>query len=124
MARKSIIAVDDSAIVLRMLGKLLNNKYDFHAFSGGARALLYLKDRTPDLIILDIDMPEMNGYEVLEQIRGYGHLENIPVIFLTSNNDKTHVVKAVASGARDYVVKPIDEDILMDRIRSLLSATE
>lgn len=117
---RQIVAVDDSAIILKMLEKLLGEKYELRGFVSGTRALQYLKDRTPDLIILDIDMPEINGYEMLKKIKERGHLTEVPVIFLTSNNDKDHVVKAVAGGARDYVVKPIDEDILLDKVHLLL----
>lgn len=118
--KKEIVAVDDSSIVLKMLIKVLGNKYDMHVFNGGKRALQFLKSRTPDLIILDIDMPEINGYEMLKMIKEKEHLLEVPVIFLTSNNDKNHVVKAVAGGAKDYVVKPIDEDILMEKVRAVL----
>ena len=119
-SKKSIVAVDDSGIVLKMLTKVLGEKYDLHAFSGGKRALQFLKDRTPNLIILDIDMPEINGYEMLKMIKEKEHLRDVPVIFLTSNNDKSHVVKAVAGGAKDYVVKPIDEEILTAKVQAAL----
>jgi putative two-component system response regulator len=118
--RKQIVAVDDSGIVLKMLETLLSRHYEYHAFSKGMRALKYLKDVTPDLIILDIDMPEIDGYEMLRMIRENTFLKEVPVIFLTSNNDKQHVVKAVQGGANDYVVKPINGDILMDKIHTLL----
>ncbi len=121
--KKKIVAVDDSGIVLKMLTKLLGEKYDLHAFSGGKRALSFLKTQRPDLIILDIDMPEINGYEMLRMIREKEDLKEIPVIFLTSNGDKNHVVKAVAGGANDYVVKPIDEDILLEKVRAQLDAS-
>ncbi|MCM1184986.1 MAG: response regulator [Lachnoclostridium sp.] len=118
--KKKIVAVDDSGIVLKMLQKVLGEDYDLHAFSTGMRALKFLKEKSPDLIILDIDMPEINGYEMLKLIKEKDHLMNVPVIFLTSNNDKTHVVKAVAGGAKDYVVKPIDADILLEKVRAQL----
>lgn len=119
--RKSIIAVDDSGIILKTLEKLLGGTYEYHAFSKGMRALKYLKEEdTPDLIILDIDMPEIDGYEMLEMIRGKEDLRQVPVLFLTSNNDRQHVVKAVSGGANDYAVKPIDEKIFMDKVRRLL----
>lgn len=120
--KKKIVAVDDSGIILKMLTKVLGDKYEVHAFSTGKRALQFLKekDRKPDLIILDIDMPEINGYEMLQMIKEKDHLESVPVIFLTSNSDKSHVVKAVAGGAKDYVVKPIDEEILMEKVSSLI----
>lgn len=120
--KRKIVAVDDSGIILKMLIKVLGNDYDLHAFSSGMRALQFLKEKTPDLIILDIDMPEINGYEMLKVIKEREHLKDVPVIFLTSNNDKNHVVKAVAEGAKDYVVKPIDEEILQEKVRALLDA--
>ncbi|MCM1106030.1 MAG: response regulator [Blautia sp.] len=118
--KKKIVAVDDSGIILKMLTKVLGEQYDLHAFSGARRALQFLKERTPDLIILDIDMPEINGYEMLKMIKEREHLQDVPVIFLTSSNDKDHVIRAVAGGAKDYVIKPIDEDILLDKVRAQL----
>lgn len=118
--KKMIVAVDDSGIILKRLTKVLGEDYDLHAFSVGKRALQFLKDRTPDLIILDIDMPEINGYEMLKMLKVREHLQSVPVIFLTSNSDKNSVMRAVAGGADDYVVKPIDEEILMDKIHAAL----
>lgn len=118
--KKSIVAVDDSAIILKTLEKLLSEKYAFHAFSKGMRALKYLKEETPDLIILDIEMPEIDGYQMLEMIREKPDLREVPVIFLTSNSDKEHVVKAVKNGADDYALKPIEEESFMDKIHRLL----
>ena len=121
--KKMVVAVDDSSITLKMLTKVLGEQYDLHAFSVGSRALKFLKDRTPELVILDIDMPEINGYEMLKSIRETEHLKKVPVLFLTSNNDKNYVIKAVAGGANDYVVKPIDEEVLMEKVHALLADT-
>lgn len=119
--KKSIVAVDDSMMILRMLEKLLSEEYDFHPFSKELRALKYLKDEgKPDLIILDIEMPQLDGYEILEMIRQRDELKEIPVLFLTSNNDKKHVVKAIEGGANSYVVKPIDEKTFLDKVHKLL----
>ena len=123
--RKSIVAVDDSGITLKSLESLLSGRYNFHAFSKGMRALKYLKDEEiPDLIILDIDMPEIDGYEMLEMIRTKNDLKQVPVIFLTSNNDKEHIVKAVHGGANDYALKPIDGEVFMGKVRRLLKEEE
>ena len=119
---KRIVAVDDSNVVLKMLKNVLDkDRYELHPFSTGKRALEYLvqKDKIPDLIILDIEMPEMNGYEVLDRIKKMDHLDGVPVIFLTANNEKKEVLKAVTGGVKDYVVKPIDKDILEKKMRSL-----
>ncbi len=119
--KRSIVAVDDSMIILRMLEKLLSKEYVFHAFSKGMRALKYLKDEgRPDLIILDIEMPEIDGFKMLEMIRQKDELKEVPVLFLTSNRDKDHVVKAIEGGANDYTLKPIDEEVFMDKVRKLL----
>lgn len=121
MDKKSIVAVDDSGIILKTLEKLLGGKYAYHAFSKGMRALKYLKEEdTPDLIILDIEMPEIDGYQMLEMIREKSDLKQVPVLFLTSNSDKEHVVKAISGGANDYAIKPIDEEVFMDKVRKLL----
>lgn len=119
--KKSIVAVDDSGIILKMLEKLLSGEYAYSGFSKGMRALRYLKEAgTPDLIILDIDMPEIDGYEMLAMIRKKDELKETPVLFLTSNNDKEHVLKAVKAGANDYIVKPINEHVFMGKVRALL----
>ena len=121
--KKRIVAVDDSNMVLKTLKNVLDNdKYELHAFSAGTRALEYLekKDIIPDLIILDIEMPIMNGYELLKRIRKIAYLQRVPVVFLTSHNQRKQVVKAVSDGANDYVVKPIDKDILLKKIDSLV----
>ncbi len=118
--KKTVIAVDDSGIVLKRLDNLLSQIYDFHAFSKADRALVYLETNTPSLIILDIDMPVMNGFQALKKIREHDHLKDIPVIFLTSNNDREHVIRAVQSGASDYVAKPIEEQILLNKINTLI----
>lgn len=119
---KRIVAVDDCNVVLKMLKSVLDKEaYDLHAFSSGRRALQFLmqKDQIPDLIILDIEMPEMNGYVLLERIKQMKHLEDVPVIFLTANNEKKEVIKAATGGVKDYVVKPIDKDVLMKKINLL-----
>ena len=120
---KRIVAVDDSNVVLKTLKNMLDkDEYEVHAFSTGTRALEYLvqKDKVPDLIILDIEMPEMNGYVVLERIKKMLHLKTVPVIFLTSNGEKKQVIKAVSGGVKDYVVKPVDKEILLEKIQAVL----
>ena len=103
-----------------MLDKVLAKKYSLYSFTDGNRALEYLRKKAPDLIILDIDMPQISGFDMLKLIREQNHLKQVPVIFLTSNNDKNHVIKAMTSGANDYVIKPIDESILLKKIDGLI----
>lgn len=116
----SIVAVDDSGIVLKTLEVMLGRKYEFRGFSKAERAFNFMMQTPPSLVILDIDMPEINGYQMLEMIKEKEKLKNIPVIFLTSNNEKSSVMKAVKYGADAYVVKPIDNQILLSKIEALL----
>lgn len=121
--KKRIVAVDDSNVVLKTLKNVLDKEgFELHAFSTGTRALEYLsqKEKIPDLIILDIEMPIMNGYDVLDRIKKIPYLRRVPVIFLTSNNQKKEVMKAVTDGVKGYVVKPIDKDILLKKMYSLM----
>lgn len=118
--KKRIIAVDDSHIILRMLESLLGERYEFKGFINGRRALEYLKTEVPNLIILDIEMPEIDGFEVLRMIRSKVELQLIPVLILTSNDDKAHVQTAFKAGAEDYCIKPLNEKIIMKKIHTLL----
>ena len=123
ISKKRIVAVDDSNVVLKTLKNVLDKEgFELHAFSTGTRALEYLgqKEKIPDLIILDIEMPIMNGYDVLDRIKKIPYLRHVPVIFLTSNNQKKEVMKAVTDGVKDYVVKPIDKEILLKKLYSLM----
>ena len=117
---KSIVAVDDSRLVLQTLEKILSDYYSFQGFSKAERALSYMELFTPSLIILDIDMPEVNGYEMMKMIKEKNELKEIPIIFLTSNNEKEDVVKAAAYGVDDYVVKPFNPAELTARVKSQL----
>ena len=119
-SKKSIVAVDDSGIVLQSLEGILKDHYEFKGFLKAERALGYMEQFPPSLIILDIEMPGMNGYELLEMIMKKPQLKDIPVIFLTAHNQKANVIKAVAYGADAYVVKPIDREILISKIDALL----
>ena len=122
MRKQRIVAVDDSTIVLKMLERMLSDKYEVYPFTDGMKALVFMENKAkmPDLIILDIEMPEIDGYMVLELIRMAEHLKDVPVIFLTSNKEKEDIIKAFTNGIKDYVVKPVNERILLDKIQSLL----
>ena len=105
--------------MLKMLENILGEKYHFHGFSKGARALKFLTYKVPSLLILDIDMPELNGFELLKIIKNDENLKNVPVIFLTSNGDRDHVIGAFKTGANDY--KPVKEEILMEKVLKLMN---
>ncbi len=118
--QKCIVGVDDSSLIIKMLEMNLSENYEFHGFVKGMRALKYMKDNIPDLIILDMDMPEVDGFEMVRLIKNEYILKDIPILFLTANSGKHNVVRAFQAGVNDYVVKPINDVILHQKIEKLL----
>ena len=102
---KNILAVDDVALFISMIKTYLHNtRFNVTGVTSGKAALKYLENNTPDLFILDVEMPEMNGYELAEKIREKGC--ESPIIFLTGNSKKESVIRAVQAGGVDFIVKP------------------
>ncbi|MDR2558409.1 MAG: response regulator [Oscillospiraceae bacterium] len=114
-AENNILAVDDVNFFLRTIKSILRDSgYNVTCVNSGSMALDYLKAHKPDLFILDIDMPEMDGYELAREIKNAGH--TAPIIFLTGNARKDSVAKAVQAGAVDFIIKPVRKDHLLERI--------
>lgn len=111
-----ILVVDDDKTNLALAQKILGAQYRIAASTSGAAALKYLESHRPDLILLDINMPEMNGFEVMECLRSDLHTETIPVIFLTADNLAETEIKCFQLGAMDFVTKPFVPDILLSRV--------
>ena len=100
-----ILVVDDDKTNLALAQKILGAQYRIAASTSGQAALKYLETHRPDLILLDINMPEMNGFEVMECLRSDLHTETIPVIFLTADNLAETEIKCFQMGAMDFVAK-------------------
>jgi DNA-binding response OmpR family regulator len=115
-----ILAVDDNVVNLATLEQELKGKYDVTPMSSGGRAVRVLRREEVDLILLDIEMPDMDGLDTLREIRTIPGCATIPVIFLTANNDKATVVEGMKLGIMDYVVKPYKATDLNDRIERCL----
>ena len=110
-----ILAVDDEPFFLLTLEKALENtKYRLIGVNSGMSALRFLSNHSPDLFILDIEMPEMDGYELARRIRDAK--QNAPILFLTGNAKKEYVAKAIEMGASDFILKPIDRELVIKRI--------
>ncbi len=103
---------------------VLSEDYKVIAVTQGAQALKYLETNKCDMILLDIDMPEMNGFEVLEAIKAMHPASDVPVLFITGNTDPETVSKAIESGGMDVVLKPFVKALLLSRIAYLLELTE
>lgn len=116
---QSVLIVDDLEANRALLERRLE-KFGYRILSadGGAAALHILDRETPDVILLDYMMPQMNGLEVLAKIRESGLTRNVPVIMVTARAEAEAVVEALDSGADDYVTKPIDFDVLRARMET------
>ena len=108
MKRSSIIIVDDNPDNLQLLGKTLQKEdYDIEFAIDGRTALEWIYNREFDLVLLDVMMPEMDGYEVCRRIRSDSKFNNIPVIFLTAETVKESILRGFKLGAQDYETKPL-----------------
>ena len=117
----TILMVDDNPKNLQLLGSTLRNEgYQLEFATNGAMALLWLDKKKFDLILLDIMMPEISGFDVCEKIRTNENFNYLPIIFLTAKTDKESIVKGFALGAQDYVTKPFDTAELLARVRTHL----
>ncbi len=122
--KPTILVVDDSPANLSLLFGLLHESYTVKAVNHGAKALAMVSQDEPDLILLDIMMPDINGYEVCRQLKANPRTQHIPVIFLTSKNEVENEEMGMALGAVDYITRPISPEILMSRLRAhLVDAT-
>ena len=114
-----VLAVDDAHQYLNMLGAMLQPLYNVRLASSGRRALqLAVMEPLPDLVILDVLMPEMDGHAVMAALRANPLTREVPVIFMTSLQEITDEVAGLAEGAADYIVKPALPDVLRARVRT------
>lgn len=115
-----ILVVDDSTINLRSAEHMLEDKFLVHCMTSGKSALEFLENTSPDLMLLDLHMPEMDGFEVMERIQADDRYKDIPVVFLTADDDRDTEIKGFQMGALDFIKKPFVADIMIQRINRIL----
>lgn len=121
MRKKKILLVDDSNTILMMEKFILNNgPYDLVTASNGEEAVARAAQDQPDLILLDVIMPKMGGFEACRQIRNIETTKSIPIIMVTTRGEAANVEAGWANGCTDYVTKPINSVELLAKVRSLL----
>lgn len=121
--RLKIMAIDDSGTTLRTIKRILDKNYDVVLASSGQRAIKLLDENAPDLILLDIMMPDMDGFETYKAIREHEKSAKhspAPVIFLTGENDSDTERRGLKIGAADFIQKPFNEDVLIKRIQNTI----
>ncbi len=119
MPIKNILVVDDSKTELHHLSELLGKRgYAVRIAENGEEALRRLGEGTPDLILMDVVMPGQNGFQLTRTITRDPRFAAVPVIMCTSKNQETDKVWGMRQGARDYIVKPVDSDELIAKIRA------
>jgi len=119
--KKRILMVDDDSIHLEMAESVLSEEYDISSAASGKEALaLFYQGLVPQLILLDLVMPEMDGWNTYSRIKAISGLHDIPIAFFTSSNDPKDINQAHEMGAVDYIKKPYDKDDLINRVEKIL----
>ena len=118
---KKIFLVDDDEIHLTILENILKDKYETIAAKSGKDALEYmLSGVVPNLILLDILMPHLDGWETFNRLRAISFLQDVPIVFLTSVSESAEVEHAQEIGAADYIVKPAKRSALQAKVAELI----
>ncbi|MBV5300818.1 MAG: response regulator [Methylococcales bacterium] len=121
--KPTILVVDDTPDNLDLMGDLLMDDYRVKVANSGKKALEIIQSASPpDLVLLDIMMPEMDGYEVCTILKSSEETKNIPVIFLTAKTNTIDEQKGFEIGAVDYITKPISPAIVMARVKTHLDS--
>jgi len=122
--KKTIFVVDDSISNLTAISEALSPYYAVRTIPSGAKAIERLERTAPDIVLLDIEMPEIDGFEVFRYIRGTERLKEIPVIFLTAKKDYATESKALEMGVVDFIGKPFNPAVLLNRVKHHINIAE
>jgi CheY-like chemotaxis protein len=111
-----VLAVDDSPVMLSTINSVLGGEYKVYSMPKPSMVESFLRQITPDLILLDYEMPEINGFELVPIIRNFEEHKETPIIFITSMGTIEHISAATVLGARDFIVKPFQADNLLKKV--------
>ncbi|CAK0765992.1 two-component system, sensor histidine kinase and response regulator [Gammaproteobacteria bacterium] len=120
-AKQKILIVDDAPNNIRMLIEMFASDYEIAVATDGEEALQATVAYQPDLILLDVEMPKLDGYEVCVQLKANPHTRSIPIIFLTGRNNKLDEAKGLRLGASDYITKPFCAEVAIARVKNHLA---
>jgi two-component system chemotaxis response regulator CheY len=118
--KKTLLALDDELSILKILDFYFNKTYNVGAKQNGKEALEWMQQGViPDVIIADVNMPEINGLEFIRQIRSSGFFKDVPLIMLSGNEGSSDKIKCLKAGADDYLIKPFNPEELEARIDNI-----
>jgi len=122
---KTVLVVDDDAFQHQIINDALRDEnYKIISMLNGESTLTWLLRKRPDLILMDINMPDYNGMEILQKIKSYKHLVGVPIIMITSNQSRGMVIESMQKGAVNYIVKPFTRHLLVEKVRAALVSHE
>ena len=119
-----VMLIDDELETLEIHKSYLENEHEVYAYSSGSEALDYVPFVKPDVILLDIEMPFMDGFEVLEQLREMKDSTDVPIIGVTGQKDKTTAINFLGKGAIAYLMKPVERNMFVERVNDILKKAE
>lgn len=117
---KNILVVDDTIVNLKMAEMVLKETYKPYLVPSGEMAIRFLKKKIPDLILLDVLMPDMDGFETLQAIRNETEAAAVPVVFLTADTDEETRKKAQEFLVSDFVLKPFQKETLLNSVKKII----
>ncbi|MGE5479326.1 MAG: response regulator [Chloroflexota bacterium] len=122
MRKPFILVVDDNKITTKLLRRYLEaNGYEAKEAYDGVDCLEKVEEKAPDAIVLDVMMPRMDGYETVRRLKEQAHTKQIPVVIVTALNDVANQLKSIEAGADDFLSKPIEEKLLIAKVKLLSS---
>lgn len=122
VTRRRILIVEDDPAIAELLTKTLSRFYDSRVVSDGAEAVPTASAYHPDLILLDVNLPNKDGFAVAQAMKGAPGLGKIPIIFLTAQDRSLDVVKGIQAGAKHYITKPFKLEDVLNKVKKLVPA--
>ncbi len=121
MSKKQVLIIDDQPVMRKLLEQFLKDKYEVISQENGKEALEWMYDgNIPDVVIADLNMPEIDGFEYIKRVRESAFFQDIPLIVLSGEDSSTERIKCLKLGANDYLIKPFNPEELALRINNLV----
>jgi DNA-binding response OmpR family regulator len=123
--RKKVLIIDDEDLVRETVILALGHAgFEAEGLADSTRAFDYIKKAKPDMVLLDLYMPEVSGFDLCRRLKADSQTKAIPIVMFTGSNETVDVISGISAGAFEYITKPIDGEVLISKIRSLLSGPQ